>query len=109
MSSKYLGETPVDLSVGEYKHYTPSDWAMLWIEMYSGIDGSHHKDWLIDQIARILKGAPVQMKLAKWKDGTTNERFSLGDAPPKYHIWVAEMMDGEDGPSTYDYDCGVAP
>jgi len=50
---KYLGETKQDISKTKYAMYNKSDWTMIWIEMYSGIDGSHHKDWLIDQIARI--------------------------------------------------------
>ena len=82
---------------------------MLWIEKYSGIDGSHHKAWLIDQIARILNGTSVNIKLAKWSNGTTEERFSLGEPPKKYWEWVTEIKDGEDGAETYDYDFGIAP
>lgn len=56
---------------------------MSLIEQYGGIDGSHHKQWVIDQIARIL----------------------VDD----YGEWVVEMCDGEDGPNTYDWDIGIAP
>jgi hypothetical protein len=106
---KYLGETKVDLSKTKYSKYTPQDWAILWIEMYSGIDGSHHKDWLIDQIVRILKGTKVNLKVAKWEDGTEDNRFSLEDPPKVYWDWVKEMKNGEDGEDTYDYDFGIAP
>ena len=105
----YLGETVLDIHKTKYAMYAPQDWVMLWIEMYSGIDGSHHKDWLIDQIARILKGTKVIVKLAKWDNDKEEERFTLDDATPEYHKWVEEMCDGEDGADTYSYDVGVAP
>jgi len=105
----YLGESKVDISTTKYKDNTPNDWAMLYIEMYSGIDGSHHKDWIIDQIARILKGTEVVLKIAKWENGQEEERFYLADPMPNYWKWVAEMKDGENGPETYSYDFGIAP
>lgn len=105
----YLGETELEISETQYRDYTPSDWAMMWIEMYSGIDGSHHKDWLIDQVARILKGTKVVVKVAKWENGHTAQRFTLGEPPSSYWDWVKEMEDGEDGPNTYIYNFGVAP
>ena len=89
--------------------YGQQDFAMLWIEMYSGIDGAHHKDWIIDQVARILKGTKVIVKVAKWENGTENERFSLDEPPKEYWKWVEEMRDGEDGAETYSYDFGIAP
>lgn len=73
----YLGETEIEIRKTKYALYSQQDWAMLWIEMYGGIDGSDHKDWLIDQIARILKGTKVNLKIAKWEDGTEEERFKL--------------------------------
>jgi hypothetical protein len=51
---------------------------------YGGIDGAHHKTWVIDQIVRVLAG-----------DG--------------YAEVVRKAKDGEDGPETYDWDEGVAP
>jgi len=81
----------------------------LWIEMYSGCDGAHHKDWLIDQIARINFGAEIIVSEASWDDGTTELRYKLGDPTEKYLDWVASMKDGEDGPDTYDYNVGIAP
>jgi len=105
----YLGETLIDIHKTKYAMYGQQDFAMLWIEMYSGIDGSHHKDWLLDQVARILKGTKVILKVAKWGNGTENERFSLDEPPKEYWKWVEEMKDGEDGADTYDYDFGIAP
>ena len=54
------------------------------IENYGWIDGSHHKQWVLDQIARVLTG-------------------------DKYPQWVAEQKEGEDGPDTYEWDEGIAP
>lgn len=51
---------------------------------YGGIDGSHHKMWVIDQMVRALTGEA-------------------------YPAWVAEFKDGEDGPETYSWDEGIAP
>lgn len=47
---------------------------------YGGIDGSHHKDWLIDQLARTL----------------TQEG---------YDDWVANYENGDE----YTWETGVAP
>lgn len=105
----YLGETVVDLLPTKYALYSKQDWAMLWIEMYNVIDGADHKAWLIDQVARILKGAKVTLKIAKWENGTKEERFNLEEPPKLYWDWVEEMKDGEDGKNTYEYDFGIAP
>jgi hypothetical protein len=51
---------------------------------YGGVDGAHHKAWVIDQMVRVLTG-------------------------PTYEMWVAEQKAGEDGPDTYDWDVGIAP
>ena len=50
---------------------------------FGGIDGAHHKQWLLDQIVR---------SLVKDYDG-----------------WVREFEAGEDGPQTYRWDKGIAP
>jgi hypothetical protein len=51
---------------------------------FGGIDGDHHKAWVIDQMVRALAG-----------DG--------------YDQLVAEAKAGEDGPETYGWDEGIAP
>jgi len=53
-------------------------------EDYGGIDGGHHKTWVIDQMVRILLGE-------------------------KYETFVKEYCDGEDGPNTYEWEEGIAP
>ena len=51
---------------------------------YGGIDGDHHKAWVIDQMVRALAGTG-------------------------YDALVAEACDGEDGPDTCEWDCGTPP
>ena len=51
---------------------------------YGSVDGAHHKTWVIDQMVRILAG-------------------------DRYDQIVAEACAGEDGPDTYEWDCGIAP
>ena len=53
---------------------------------YGGIDGDHHKQWVIDQMVRILCG---------------HEDHYQG------FIQVHNM--GEDGPNTYEWEEGIAP
>jgi len=54
------------------------------IHNYGTIDGGHHKQWLLDQIVRVLVG-----------EG--------------YDKWVREYQEGEDGANTYSWDEGTAP
>lgn len=109
---KYLGQTPVVISEHPtYSKYTPSDWAMLFIERYGHIDGSHHKMWVMDQVARILKGTPVVVEQASWSDGLTEDRFWVSEVTSiEYNMWREDML-GEmvDGEYEYEYDEGIAP
>ena len=50
---------------------------------YGGIDGSHHKMWVIDQMIRVLE--------------------------PNYEFWIEIHNEGDEGPNTYEWDCGIAP
>ena len=58
--------------------------ALAIARQYGGIDGDHHKAWVIDQMVRSL----------------TRDRYAA---------FVAESMAGEDGPNTYGWNVGVAP
>lgn len=51
---------------------------------YGGIDGDHHKAWVIDQMIRALAGS-------------------------NYERIVNEARSGEDGPNTYAWNEGIAP
>lgn len=58
--------------------------ALEMVLRYGGIDGSHHKDWVLDQVVRVLTG-------------------------PAYGDFVSQACDGDDGPGTYSWDTGLAP
>ena len=108
----YLGETLVDITKHpEYSKYTQSDWAMLYVEMYGGIDGDHHKTWVLDQVSRILKGSPVHVKTAKWDNGHEEDRYTVGEPSQTYLDWVEEMKEYNEETGEYEcfYDEGVAP
>ena len=53
------------------------------IAEWGGIDGGHHKQWLLDQLVRTLAD--------------------------DYHTWVKKWEYGEDGPQTYEWEEGIAP
>lgn len=60
------------------------DAALALIVRYGGIDGAHHKAWVLDQVVRALTA-----------DG--------------YAEWVLDARGGEDGPNTYSWDVGTPP
>lgn len=60
------------------------DKALDLILEYGGIDGGHHKMWVLDQVVRILTGE-------------------------NYGKWVKKYQDGEHGSETYLWDEGIAP
>ncbi len=57
------------------------------ITRYGGFDGSHHKQWVLDQVVRIL----------------------TRDIVGGYELWRKLHAEGEDGPNTYGWDEGIAP
>lgn len=60
--------------------------ALEQITNYGGIDGGHHKQWVLDQVVRTLLRTDAA-----------------------YEKWVADYCDGEDGPDTYEWDEGIIP
>lgn len=60
------------------------DRAIEFAVRFGGIDGDHHKTWVIDQMVRALAGED-------------------------YDQLVKDACDGEDGPDTYGWDTGIAP
>ena len=70
---------------------------------YGGIDGAHHKTWVIDQMVRALTGC---VSMIRNEEHTQSIEVEESD---EYQQWVAEHNNGEDGPDTYDWDVGIAP
>ena len=106
----YLGEfaPPPDC---EFLSYGQTEWAMHYIAAYGGIDGSHHKTWALDQVARILKGTPVLVTEARWEGGQTKFRYKTGEPSKADLEWVAEIItsDDEEDKAAYEYDVGISP
>jgi len=110
----YLGEISIDVSKSPvFKDWTPSQWAMKYVETYGQGDGAHHKTWVLDQVARILLGTPVVVSVAKWDNGEQEYRFNTGEPSKEYLAWVDKMLgkvvDDENGEREYSYDEGIAP
>jgi hypothetical protein len=78
------------------------------IGRYGGTDGEHHKSWVLDQVVRLLHGAPVRWSERRWEGGQREVDFEVGTCAA-YETWVRELRAGEDGPETYGYDEGIAP
>lgn len=97
----YLGEFPVDIKEHtEFSKYTKDVWILKWIGDYGGIDGAHHKDWVLDQVAQIVNGAEIIVVQAKWGCGHSEYRFNL-ESNSTHDDWV-KSFEG-------DYDAGSAP
>jgi hypothetical protein len=111
MVNEYLGETVVNIEDTTYKGYTKEQWIMAYIERYGQIDGSHHKQWVLDQIARIIKHTPIVITERKCKDGTSTYRFDTDKPSEEYLDWVDEMKqyDEECEEWLYSYYEGIAP
>lgn len=71
------------------------------IEAYGWIDGAHHKDWVLDQIARVVFGATE----------TNDFPLNIGEPPEEYHQWVQSLRGEQDndGEYEYSYSYGIAP
>lgn len=82
--------------------------ALETILRYGGIEGSHHKTWVIDQVVRALTGCPIEKVVAIDCNGDTYTYEKMGESQ-EYLDWVKDAKDGEDGPETYDWDIGIAP
>ena len=105
----YLGEFPLDEQLTK-------DEAILWfIASYGSIDGAHHKNWVLDQVARIVHGTPVIGHEKRWQrvDHVHVETlYETGEPSEAYLAWVKELRgrwDPEWEEFEYDYDEGIAP
>lgn len=105
--AKYLGEEQIDCSTTlPFCSYSQAEWICDWIERYKGIDGEHHKHWLLDQIVRISCGQKVQVFKATWDDGVVEYRPRLSpDTPGAYVVWVRNYEQG----GMYEYTVGTSP
>lgn len=75
---------------------------------YGGIDGGHHKMWVIDQMVRVLTGCPEIELTGMNVSGDIYKYTALGKSD-EYLEWIEGYRGGEDGPEAYLWDIGVAP
>lgn len=73
-----------------------------------GVDGGHHKQWVIDQMVRALTGCPMVDDVAVDYKGH-NYTFTRQGESEEYVEWVRAFRDGEDGPDSYEWDEGTPP
>lgn len=109
--TKFLGEKLVKIEDSPFAEYTMKDWVLYFITLYGGIDGAHHKDWVMDQVVRICHGCKFKIKKGIWDDGLVEWRIQIVSATKEYKKWVQEITGpvDENGETEYYYDCGIAP
>lgn len=84
------------------------DRAIHYAVQWGGIDGGHHKAWVIDQMVRALTGCPEVDRQAIDASGNPYTYKVQGDSD-EYTELVVKACEGVDGPDTYSWDCGIAP
>jgi len=77
----FLGDTVVEARDTVYWGYGPAEWALCFLGKYQHIEGEHHKDWLIDQVTRVLIGERVIITEARWSNGIKEYRLKLEHSP----------------------------
>ncbi|AGR48058.1 hypothetical protein PHIM7_332 [Sinorhizobium phage phiM7] len=111
--STYIGTFLMELDETPFEQFTPADWAMYFIQRYGQFDGPHHKAWVLDQVARILKGTPVIISQARWTDHDPEWRiYTATDPSDEYKVWRRLMLgdwDEDTQEFEYGYDEGIAP
>lgn len=75
---------------------------------YGGIDGDHHKAWVIDQMVRALTGCVLEPTTATKRPSGGYSYDRLG-ASLEYEAWVRGYNDGDEGAYTYEWQEGIAP
>jgi len=73
-----------------------------------GCDGGHHKQWVLDQVVRILTNCPTIQKTKTDCNGKEYTFDVLGESD-EYHEWIRVYCAGEDGPCTYSWEIGIPP
>ncbi len=75
---------------------------------FGGIDGDHHKAWVIDQVVRALTDCPVIKQEGVDCHGKIYTYKTMRESK-EYSKLVKKAKAGEDGPDTYNWDIGIAP
>lgn len=86
------------------------DQALAIAAQYGGIDGEHHKAWVIDQMVRALTGCPMVEATAKNCRGEPYTYLRRGESK-EYQRFISEVTDGCEscGASGTEWDVGIPP
>lgn len=106
----YLGKFPVTLSkASDYADFDEADWALEFLYRYGQIEGEHHKEWVLDQITRILLGTPVGLFEKRWQTPaglSTEVVFETDEVPSEeYQDWIKTYHEC----GMYCWKTGIAP
>ncbi len=74
----------------------------------AGVDGDHHKAWVIDQMIRALTDCQIVERSSKDSNGQVYFYSTLGESEA-YQSFLRRFRAGEDGPETYHWNEGIAP
>lgn len=77
--------------------------ALDYARQYGGIEGDHHKAWVIDQMVRALTGCPEVSKEA------AGYSYKAQGESQEYAKFLADTKAGNDGPDTYGWEVGIPP
>jgi hypothetical protein len=80
MRSKFEGKTP-DEMMEILEHGNTNERAAALALQYGMIDGAHHKQWLIDQMLRIICGAGYEEIIAIYNSEEDYSDWDIGIAP----------------------------
>lgn len=75
---------------------------------YGDIDGDDHKDWVMDQVTRVLTDCPDIEREAVSCKGEKYKYIELGESE-EYKKLVSDSCRGEDGENTYFWSVGSPP
>lgn len=81
--------------------------ALRLAESFGGIDGDHHKTWVIDQMVRALTGC--RFSCGHDERTPTDSSPTSDEVSAEYQAWVTMVKSGNEGPNTYDWKVGIAP
>jgi hypothetical protein len=95
----------VDIKDSPFRKFKKEDWCLYFIERYGQIQGAHHKQWVLDCVARILNDCEIEIEKATFDDYQPEFRVSVIGETTKYLGWVEETKCG----GIYSYDEGIAP
>lgn len=75
---------------------------------YCGIDGSHHKDYALDQVVRALTGCPMVQATAIGSNGQPYTYERQGESE-EYVKLVADACTEDGDPEAYSWPVGTPP